>query len=195
LFAQVGAEEAHLFANAIDTKSDGLSFVLDNNIHLGPESTLKNSLAGTFSKTIQVGKIHASKILAASGQTTTYFDRTSKVYLEDAVPHTKILLSNMFRLNKFTVFLRNNYFGKVQNPTSNVKYYQTYSGKVITDLSLGYNFSKHLNLTIGANNLFDVYPDENIVANQSSGRFIYPRGAIQFGFGGRFVFARLLAHL
>lgn len=195
LFKMAGAEDAHFFANAIDTKSDGISVVLENTINLGSNSRLKNSLAGVFSQTKQVGNIHASQILAASGQTSVYFSRDAKVYLEDAVPHTKLNLSNTLFLNKFVIFLRNNYFGSVQNPTTVLANYQTYSGKVVTDLSFGYNFSKHLELTVGSNNIFDIYPDENIPSNQSSGRFIYPRGAIQFGFGGRFVFARLLAHL
>lgn len=195
LFRQAGATRAAFFANAIDTKSQGLDVVIDNNLNLGNGLKLKNSLAATFSKTNRVGDIHASPILESAGQVSTYFDERARIYLEEAVPHTKVNLTNILTVNKLNIMLRNVYFGKVTNPTNTVANQQVYSAKIITDLSVGYFLSKGINLTVGANNLLDVYPDKNIEANQSSGRFVYPRSAIQFGFGGRFLFARLLFNL
>ncbi len=195
LFRQAGATKAKFFANAIDTKSQGIDIVIDNYLTFGRNKSLKNTMAGTLSKTIQVGEIHASKILEDAGQVSTYFDEAARIYLEKAVPRVKFNLTNILMLNKFNFLLRNVYFGKVTNPSSVPANQQVYSGKVITDISFGYILSKGLTLTVGANNLFDIYPDKNIAAIQSSGRFIYPRGAIQFGFGGRFLFARLLFKL
>jgi iron complex outermembrane receptor protein len=37
---------------------------------------------------------------------------------------------------------------------------KTWGGKWLTDVAVGYNFSDNLRLTIGANNVFDVYPDK-----------------------------------
>jgi len=195
LFRQAGATKAAFFANAIDTRSQGIDIVVDNNLSLGSNNSLKNSLAATFSKTQRIGSIHASKILEDAGQVGTYFDQRARIYLEDAVPHVKINLTNILRLNKFHFLLRNVYFGKVTNPTNTPANMQVYSGKVVTDVSVGRALTKGLTLTVGANNLLDVYPDKNSIANQGSGRFIYPRSAIQFGFGGRFLFARLLYDL
>mgnify|MGYP002149648144 CR=1 FL=1 len=51
---------------------------------------------------------------------------------------------------------------------------------------------KNISLTIGANNLFDIYPDETkIGGNRGAGYFVYSRTGQQFGTGGRFAFARL----
>ena len=50
-------------------------------------------------------------------------------------------------------------------------------------------------MTIGANNLLDVYPDRAIEANRSEGRFDWSRRSQQFGVGGRFLFARLSLNL
>ena len=73
-----------------------------------------------------------------------------------------------------------------------------------------------LNLTVGANNLFDVYPDKAYIDprnnqfnfsrdpannyttvrdNTSNGHFMYSRNVTQFGFNGRYVFARLTFRL
>jgi iron complex outermembrane receptor protein len=51
---------------------------------------------------------------------------------------------------------------------------------------------KALTATIGANNLFDVYPDvQTHSSNQSLGRFVYSRRVQQMGFNGAYYFARL----
>lgn len=195
LFRMAGATKAAFFSNAIDTHSQGLDIVIDNNLNLGTHTTLKNTLSGTFSKTKRVGDIHASPILEESGQLDTYFDERAAIFLEKAVPHTKINLSNLLSVKNWHFFMRNVYFGKVTEANNIPELQQVFSPKVITDLSVGYSFSSSFNLTIGANNLFDIYPDENIPENQSSGRFIWSRRSQQFGFGGRFAFARLRFNL
>ena len=195
LFHTAGATKAAFFSNAIDTHSQGLDIVIDNNLNLGTHTTLKNTLSGTFSKTKRVGDIHASPILEESGQIDTYFDERAAIFLEKAVPHTKINLSNLLTVKNWHFFMRNVYFGKVTEANNIPELQQVFSAKIITDISIGYNISHSLNLTVGVNNLFDIYPDENIPENQSSGRFIWSRRSQQFGFGGRFAFARLRFNL
>ncbi|MGA9649527.1 hypothetical protein [Pedobacter sp.] len=68
---------------------------------------------------------------------------------------------------------------------------QELTGCVITDLGLGYNLTKSLKLTVGANNIFDVYPQELLLASQGTSGILYPNQAPQFGFLGRYVFTRL----
>ncbi len=91
---------------------------------------------------------------------------------------------------------------------------QNFTPKWVTDLSLSYRILKSLTVSAGLNNLFDVYPDKlykdprnnpNDLTgsspaassytsgrdNTSNGRFIYGRAVSQFGFNGRFGFAKL----
>ena len=93
--------------------------------------------------------------------------------------------------------MRNVYFGEVTEATTTVANQQVFGTKVVTDLSLGYNFSESMTVTIGANNLLDVYPDmaDPAFNNRSSGRFDWSRRAQQFGVSGRFLFARLSFNL
>ena len=42
---------------------------------------------------------------------------------------------------------------------------QKFAPKVVTDLSVGYDITKKLNFTVGANNLFDVFPDLQVYEN------------------------------
>jgi len=191
LFRMAGATKASFFSNAIDTHSQGLDIVVDNNLTFGSQMSLKNTLSATFSATKRVGDIHASPILEESGQLDVYFDERAQIFLEKAVPHTKINLSNLLTVKNWHFFMRNVYFGKVTEANNIPERQQVFNPKVITDLSVGYNITHAFNVTIGANNIFDIYPDENIPDNQSSGRFIWSRRSQQFGFGGRFIFARL----
>ena len=193
LLIQAGATKAAFFANAIDTNTKGVDVVLTHNTNLGSKWKLKNDLAATFSETKQVGDIHASQVLVDAGQVETYFNEQSRIYLEDAVPGLKINLSNTLSSNKLNFFLRNAYFGEVTQANSNVADQQVFAAKVVTDLSVGYNFNESFKLSVGANNIFDLYPDQvdPLNSDYSSGRFVFSRRSQQFGIGGRFLFARL----
>ncbi len=190
LFHQAGAKLATFFTNAIDTHSRGLDIVLENNLILGEHVHLKNTLSGTFSRTIRVGDIHASKILEESGQADVYFGKLSKIYLESTTPHTKINLSNLLSVKNWYFFLRNNYFGSTTSAVD-PDFTQIFSPKVITDFSVGYNFTHSLSITLGASNIFDVYPDRALAHNTLNGRFLWAWRSIQFGTGGRYIFASL----
>ena len=200
IFDQAGATRAAFFANAIDTKSRGLDLVVSHSTNVG-NNILRNDLAATFSKTEQDGEINASDLLREKGLVETYFDQSSRIYLEQAVPRTKISLSNALEMDKITVYLRNTYFGETTEATtadifdaelnlidSSIDPYN--SGKIITDLSLSYALNQDFSLTLGANNLLDVYPDDADSSFTSSGRFPYSRRSPQFSYGGRFLFAR-----
>lgn len=193
LLRQANATAASFFANAIDTESKGLDIVVTHRTDLGANWRLKSDLAGTLSKTKKVGDINASEVLRNAGLIDTYFPEDSRVYLEEAVPRTKINLSNSLTSDKFIIFLRNVYFGEVTEATTTVANQQVFGTKLVTDLSVGYKATDALTLTLGANNLFDIYPDraKDEFGNRSDGRFDWSRRAQQFGIGGRFLFARL----
>ncbi len=193
LLSQANASAASFFANAIDTESKGIDIVITHDALLGNNVKLKSDLSGTFSKTVQVGAVKASQVLEDAGLVDTYFPEDSRVYLEEAVPRAKVNLSNSLTTDKFNVFLRNVWFGEVTEATTTVANQQVFGSKLVTDLSFGYKMSESTTITVGANNLFDIYPDRADAAygNRSDGRFDWSRRAQQFGVGGRFLFARL----
>ena len=190
LLAQANAGSATFFANAIDTESYGLDVVITHKANFR-NSNLRTDFALTAGQTKQVGDIKASQILEDAGLVDTYFDETSRIYLEKAVPRTKMNLTFNYNINKFNVMFRSVYFGEVTEATNNVDNQQVFGSKIVNDLSLSFLATESLRLTIGSSNIFDTYPDRNIEANRSSGRFEYSRRSQQFGAGGRFMFARM----
>lgn len=190
LYDQAGANAATFFANAIDTESKGIDVVITNKLNLNENMTLKNDLSGTFSKTRQVGQIHASPVLEAAGQINTYFSESSRIYLEEAIPRVKVNLTNNLTYKKLDFFLRNVYFGEVTDPNvadvngdgfvgativngkAVENEHPVWGGKIITDFSVGFKISAITKVVIGANNILDIYPDKNLgpqTARRASG--------------------------
>ena len=183
------AERVGFFANAVDTKTKGIDVVINHNGNINDNLSITNTLAFTFSDT-EIENINVPDAIASAGLSDTFFDQTSRIYIESAVPRVKGNLSHNLKIgDKWNVFLRNAYFGEVTEATNNEPV--DYGGKVVTDLSFGYKFGENTKLTIGANNLLDVYSDQAPTAFRSSGRFIYSRRSQQFGTNGRHLFARM----
>jgi iron complex outermembrane receptor protein len=95
-------------------------------------------------------------------------------------------------------------YGKVtyRHP-SNPEDDATYGSKLLTDLSFSYAITEKIDLTLGANNLFNVYPDTFADAYSANGgvpndrnldfvgRFKYPWQTTQFGIDGTRIFTNL----
>ena len=211
-----GATAANFFTNAIDTRAKGLEAVISYRTIFAGVNKLRFTLAAIFIENeVKKGAngspiIKASDILINSGQLGNYFNREDQSRIEVANPTSKGNFTTNFNHNKFGAMLRFAYFGKVTyldpaiNPANPAAFPlnaftglrettdQEFSSKTVTDLSLSYDLAKSFTITVGANNIFDVYQDKHTHSNNvSAGRFIYSRRVQQMGFNGRYVFARV----
>ncbi len=199
IFEAAGATSARFFVNAIDTKSTGLDVVISHKTSLG-DATLKNDFAANFNKT-EVEDIFVPTLIANAGLSGSFFDGQEEAFLTLAQPRAKLNLTNMVSYDSWDFLLRNVYFGEVTDPDdfngdarvegTTVSDDAVYAGKLVTDLTVTKSFSENLSLTVGANNLLDVYPDENRAGGTSGDQFVYSRRTSQFGYSGRYLFARL----
>ncbi len=68
---------------------------------------------------------------------------------------------------------------------------QDFSPKTTTDITFSYEFAKQFTVSLGSQNIFDVYQDKHShSSNMAAGRFVYSRRVSQMGYEGRYVFAR-----
>ncbi|MCH7400191.1 TonB-dependent receptor [Belliella sp. DSM 107340] len=209
------ANTANFFTNAIDTRARGIESVITYTIPLKDNSSINLILAGTLidNSVVKDGNgnpiIKASPILESTGQIGNYFNREDQSRIEVASPRDKVSFMANYNVGKFTFMARAVRFGKVVflDPTMGTdpstwpinsltgqreSLDQTFSPKIVTDMTVSYKISDNLRMNVGANNLFDVYQDiHNHSGNFSSGRFVYSRRVQQMGFNGRFIFARL----
>jgi len=216
--ANAGA--ANFFTNAIDTRATGIESVLNYTKRINANSDLRLTLAGTFIQNEVVkdanGKaiVKASPILVQTGQIGSYFNREDQSRIEVANPQSKLSAILNYRNGKFSSMVRVVRFGQVTylDPTINPDrpdtwpvnsltnqretLDQVFSPTVTTDLTVSYDVQKGVTLTLGGNNIFDVYQDIHTHANNFSlGRFVYSRRVQQHGFNGAYFFARLRFNL
>lgn len=200
LFTAANAGKARFLVNAIDTKTIGVDIVMSHRTTFG-QSSMVNSLAATFSKN-EVTNIKVPEKLAKAGLSGAFFDGQEEAFLTLAQPRAKITLSNSITLeNGLDISLRNVYYGSVTDPDdfsgdsriegTDVSDDAIYDARLVTDLSLSYPISESFRVTIGANNLLDVYPTINRAGGQSNASFPYSRRTSQFGFMGRYAFLRI----
>ncbi len=199
VYDKLGVNAAQFFTNAIDTETKGVDVVISHNARFSGVK-LDNNFAINLNQTKQVGDIHSSGLLQSPELEKVYFSEKSRVYLEEAVPRVKASLSHTLTWKNANFYLRNTYFGKVTgadiidvNGDGIIDFneHQKIGDKIITDISVAYQFTKNVGLTLGVNNLFDIYPTKNLPASTNNDQFIYSRSTSQFGQNGRYVFTRL----
>ena len=177
----VGA--AQFFTNALDTKTKGVDIILTYQNSFD-ENDFKFSLAGNFNK-MELGKIKTSSKLA--GKEDIYFGKREQAFLLASAPETKLAFSIDYSRDKFNASLRMIYFGKI----TLIDWLDTediYEAKLTADASLSYEFTDNLTLLIGGANIFDIYPTEQDTETETGGIW----DAVQMGFSGRFLFAKLI---
>lgn len=180
LLLQAQAGSALFFANAIDTRNRGIDAVLSYNLRLPSSHNIRFDISGTLSQVELVGEPKTSDILKPL--THVYLSPINKNLLLEAFPRQKANLIVNYSHKNLSVFLRESFFGQTThlegtytvgtgNPsraTDSYFFEQTISPLFLTDLSVSYNVSKQIKVTLGANNVFDIYPD---IVSASKGKF------------------------
>ena len=208
-----GVREIRFFTNQIDTRTRGVDLVLAYKANIGADN-LSLTLAGSHSQTrVRRQRPTPTQLVAgasAANQANRLLGLTSIELIEVAQPRTKILFSSNYKTGDLTLGARASYFGNVKafstglSPLdnnvkcdANNRCVQTFRAKTIIDLNATYAFTKDFSLTLGANNLFNIYPDKwnnradgkvGEAASYSSGQTPYTRNASQFGFNGSYYY-------
>lgn len=189
-FKQVGATSGRFFTNAVDTKTKGLDIVAAYDIYT-QKGKLRLSLAANFNDNDVDDKLNIPPSLV--GQEDIYFGPQEKSLIETNNPDSKINLTLQYDYDRFSAMVRNVRFGKVTRNGFPFGIEQEHDAKIVTDVSLSYKLNPQFRLTVGANNLFDVFPDKQAFENSFFGVFKY--APVQMGFDGASYFARLAADL
>ena len=92
-----------------------------------------------------------------------------------------------YGIKRFNLDLHVNQFGEVALVNWSGNDY-TYTPKTTLDLALGIDITKNMKLNLGAANLLNTYPDTFDPYETESGGVW---DAVQMGFDGRFMFAKL----
>ena len=187
------------FTNAIDTRSHGVDIVSNYGMTLANGGVLR--LTGSYN-------LNKSKVTHVDTTPTplrtlseALFGRVERARIEKGQPSDNVIFSANYNKKALGLTARTQRFGAVTSYGTLLdgSLDQTFSPKWITDVSGSYTLMQRYTLTVGADNVFDVYPDRNnnpgnpSTTNGGNANFgIFPYSGISpFGFNGRFVYTKI----
>jgi iron complex outermembrane receptor protein len=189
-FSGVGG--ARYFTNAIDTRTDGVDIVANYGVALTTNNTLRLGLAYNNNVTRVTYVRPTPSQLSTLGE--ALFDRVERIRYERGQPRSNFRFTSDHQWKWINTVLQVQRVGSLETAGSatNILQDQLFTPKWIADANVNVDVHRRLTVTVGADNLFDVYPDRLIPINSNSGTFAYS-GASPFGFNGRFMFVRVSA--
>ena len=189
-----GLQQISFFTNHLSTQTKGIDFVTSYKHSFNGNNRINASLAFTVNKT-EITSVKETPNALQTGTTAKILviDTISRSLIETSQPRQKVLLSLGYQLKGLNVTFRANHFGDVvawEKPAGGYHRSQTFSAKTIYDLVLTCGISKKLSVSVGGNNITNVYPDKvfSTYASYFTGQTPYTRNANQFGFNGAFYY-------
>lgn len=201
----LGVDKAQFFVNGVDTKTAGLDVVLAWKKTIGD-----NKFGATLVGNINDMKI--DKVKNGDLDDKTFFGERDKAFLLASAPANKFGLNLNYGRKWFDAGLAFTRFSEVklldyQMSDLSLEDFRTspaqtdaelfsiqkqsatdtYGAKIVTDLTLGFKISKATKISIGANNLLNIYPDQQDDWVEAGGYW----DAVQMGFSGAYYYARL----
>ena len=184
----IGVGGGRFFINGVDTTTEGVDVVLALPYNAGTAGKFDFTLAGNFTKT-DVTRVPVTTQLSALSPAPILFDRLNVLSLEEGQPKNKINASASWKLGAMGATLRATRYGEVLSPGTIAALDLNLRAQTLIDLEGRYDVTSALKVAIGAENLFDRYPESQPVTLNTTGNAPFPNYA-PFGRGGRFVYAR-----
>lgn len=160
------------FTNDFDTRTRGIDLVAtyvtpvaDGSLHL--------SAAYNYNETkVTGGSLEASA--------------TQKRLFEEGLPQHNASLSAEYRWGDYALLTKVRYYGKWTDSSGNATgdIFQEFGAETFVDVAATWNITEMVSLRVGAENVFDTYPDE--ATNQANRGLIYSRNAPYDTDGGQY---------
>ena len=195
-----GAEVAQFFMNAVNTETRGVDIVASWNVPFINRGDLELNFLGAIMET----KIRDVSLPADLPD--SLFTAQDRSIIEEWQPKSRFTLSGLYQFDQFSASVMVHRYGSytVAEVSDKVVKKQKFDPKYVTDVQLSYNFGPFGIFKLGANNLFDVKPDNNNIGQSRGGRIVdsqgnlivdspgvfqYSRRSAPFGFNGGFYYA------
>lgn len=157
------------FNNDFDTRTQGVDFVANSRFSLVPGGTTRATLAVNYTKT-NVLNVGAT------------LNSTRVRQLEEGLPRWKGFLNLTHEQGRLRGLLRTNFFGKYFEAHLEDDTLPIFAkARMTVDAEIGYEVLENIEVSVGAQNLFDTYPTENPWAGIVGARY---GERSPFGFNG-----------
>jgi iron complex outermembrane receptor protein len=188
LLAPFNVSAARFFINGLASWTKGIDVV--------GHYRWRSDDAGIFDFTVagNVNKVKVTRVpitTSTLNPAPTLFARNRLLTLTEGTPGEKVAGTVDWSLRDFGATARVTYYGNVVQPGTTPAADIPTGKHAITDLEVRYGGKRGLQLALGAQNLFDVYPD------RTPGNLNGPSGLVgfpfysPFGFNGRYLYGRV----
>lgn len=177
----LNVDSAQFFVNGVNTVTQGIDVVM----------AWKDAIGSSKFGATLIGNVNSMQVTNVKNGTLdqeTFFGAREIAFLKASAPNSKFGLNLNFERKWFDAGAAFTRFSKVvlvdYAGANNV-----YDPKIVTDLTVGFQLIKQVKLSIGSNNLFNIYPtkqDES--GNTEAGGYW---DAVQMGFNGAYYYTRL----
>jgi iron complex outermembrane receptor protein len=188
------AVSASYLTNAANTRTQGLDLNTSYRLGLGDWGNLVLDASVNFNQT-NILKIGTN----ALGRTLLNAQQIGYLTTDD--PQNSWIVGGTWNVNRFTVNIHEQGYGRLTDQMTyqtgpnafSSSVFQTYYMRAasLTNASLTYHATDRLNLTIGGDNVFNIYPNKVPVLAQYYGQALYDRYAQQIPFNGGYYYISL----
>ena len=150
----------NIFANGLDTRTQGVDIVMTYASDFGEYGAIDWSLAGSYTKT-DVTRIAPPPSGLAAG--VALFDATAISDLETASPEYRVVAGALWNADKLSVNTKATLYGPSSEMLSadGATYYKTQiDERIIIDLDISYAVTDAVTVSLGANNLLNEVPEK-----------------------------------
>ncbi len=184
-----GLGAARFFINGVETVTKGVDIVGRYRLNTDAMGEFDFTLAANFNKT-DVNRVPKTAQLSALPVPPILFDRGNVLTFEDGTPKQKDVAAIDWSMGPFAASAKATYYGNVLIPNNASALDYNSGAHTLVDLEARYTLPMGVNVALGANNVFDEYPNATPTKVNTTGPIGFPSYS-PFGFNGRFLYARL----
>jgi iron complex outermembrane receptor protein len=178
------------FTNGLDTKTDGVDVTANLRAPAGGSGTLDLTAAANYTRN-KITRLDPLPPILQGTQTqlTSILDLTGSLAIEKERPDWRGTLTAQYANGRFHSLGRASYYGGFSSSEPGFTDEEHYGGKTLVDAEIGYRFDQ-MELSIGARNLFDIYPDRMRAEFNNNDNTFPWAAASPFGYNGRYIYTR-----
>ncbi|MGH8176476.1 MAG: TonB-dependent receptor plug domain-containing protein [Steroidobacter sp.] len=185
----IGAGGGRFFINGVDTETEGVDVVVNWPLSTDGAGRFDFTVTGNWNST-DVTRVPQTAQLAALSPAPVLFDRINVLTFEQGTPESKFSGAVNWSVDRIGATLRATRYGEVLSPGTTAATDFTLSPTTLVDLEGRFNVNDNIRLAIGADNVLDEYPDENLPALNTTGTTSFSNYS-PFGRSGRFIYGRM----
>jgi len=185
----VGIGGGRFFINGVDTETKGVDLVVSWPWETDGAGKFDFTLVGNWNST-DVTKVPATQELDALSPPPPLFARVNVLTFEEGTPKDKYAAIVNWRLDRFGATARATRYGTVLDPGTSASLDVELGAKTLVDLEGRFEVTERIKVALGAENVFDEYPDAFPTSRNTTGNTPFSNYS-PFGRSGRFVYGRV----